>query len=129
MNKVEQLILGDLLSGCHSLLLERLLKLLYQTNVNEVIKVGITTLLYQRRQLWFDRNVPSCLGGTKYSLMSSVCPKFMSFRCVELVVIVLAKEQLLGLVPGNCPLLLLVISSSYDSVIIRMVTRLPWEID
>lgn len=61
--------------------------------------------------------------------MNSGCPKFMSFRCVELVVIVLAKEQLLGLFPGNCPRLLLVISFSYDSVIIRMVTRVPWEIE
>lgn len=60
---MEQLILGDLLTGYHRLLLWRLLKLLYTTNMNEVIKHGIMTLLNQRRQLWFDRNVPSCLRG------------------------------------------------------------------
>lgn len=61
-------------------------------------------------------------GGTKETLMRfNVCCKFMSFRCLELVGIVLAKEQT---VSRELFTLSLVIISSCDRAMTQDATKL-----
>lgn len=100
-----RLILADVLRVRHGLLLAVTVKLPSSTTIDEVIKLAMMTLLNQRRRLCFVQILRSCLRGTNESRMTSdVCTEFMSVQCVELVVTVLAKEQLLERFPGNCPL-------------------------